>query len=112
MSEKTFIAGWAFWLFLIVLIMVGITTAFKPLGMWWDRQVQLESHQYQEARVTENAIFKSQLIAVQSKLRDQTITPQMRNILQRQEAMLQQQMSVSNIRAGQKGVITKTIEGY
>ena len=111
MSEKTLVAGWVFWVFFLVLIMVSITTVFKPFGMWWDRQVQLESHQYKEARATENAIFKSQLVAVQSKLQDPNISEQMRNNLKRQESMLVQQMYISRTRAGQEGIITKTING-
>jgi len=112
MSEKTEVAGWAFWIFLIMMIMAVIMAAFKPMGMWWDRQVQLESHQYKEARATEQAIFKSQLIAVRHQLANPDISQGMREGLQRQEAMLMQQMSVSNIRAEQKGIITNTINQY
>ena len=110
MSEKTFVAGWMLWIFLIFMVMGGVLAIFRPAGMWWERQVMIESHQYKEARATEQAIFKSQLIAVRSRMNDPTLTPQLRAALKRQELMLMQQMNISQTRAGQKGIITKTIE--
>ena len=110
MSEKTFIAGWMFWIFAIFMVMAGVIAMFRPAGMWWERQVMLESHQYSEARATEMAIFKSQLVAVRSKMNDPNISPELYRTFQRQEMMLTQQMNISKTRAGQKGIITKTLE--
>jgi len=109
MSEKTYVAGWIFWIFAIIMVIAGIMALFKPAGMWWDRQVQLESHQYQEARATEMAIFRAQLGAVRSRMNDPDLTPEMRDALKRQEMMLMQQMSISGTRSGQEGIITKSI---
>ncbi len=109
MSEKTFVAGWMFWIFAIFMVMAGLVALTKPAGMWWDRQVMLESPQYQEARSTEMAVFKSQLVAVRSRMNDPELTPQLRESLNRQEMMLMQQMNISGTRASQKGIITKTI---
>jgi len=113
MSNKTYIAGWLLWLFAIMMVMVGIMALFKPAGMWWDRQVMIESHQYSEARNTEMATFKAQLVAIDSMLSTET-DPSVRADLNRQKMMLTQQMSISSTRAGQEGIITKTINnsGY
>ena len=108
MSDKTFVAGWWFWILGLILITGGILAVFKPIGMWWDRQVMLESHQYKEARTTENATFRAQLAQIEQRL----MTEKDANIiadLQSQRAMLNSQMSISNARASQNGIVSNVI---
>lgn len=108
MSEKIEFAGWWLWIVFLLIITAGIFAIFKPMGMWWDRQVMLESHQYSEARATEMATFKAQLANIDMMLATET-DPEVRADLNRQRMMLMQQMSISNTRSGQQGIISKTL---
>jgi len=107
-KDKRELGGWWFWIFFLSIITVGIITMFKPAGMWWERQVMLESHQYSEARQTEMATFKSQLVMIDSLLNTES-DPTVRADLKRQRNMLMQQMNISSTRARQEGIFTKTI---
>ena len=107
-QDKREFGGWWIWVLFLVMITIGIFAVFKPAGMWWEREVMLESHQYKEARATEMATFKAQLVAVDMMLATES-DPTVRADLKRQKMMLTQQMSISRTRAGQEGIITKTI---
>lgn len=110
-QDKREVGGWWIWILFLVIITIGIFAVFKPMGMWWEREVMLESHQYKEGRATEMATFKAQLVAVDMMLATES-DPTVRANLNRQKMMLTQQMSISRTRAGQKGVITQAVESF
>lgn len=95
--EKKYFAGWWLWIVLLLVITGGIFAALKPFGMWWDRQVMLESHQYKEARNTELMAYQAQLAEINSRLsreKDENV----RNDLLSQKSMLNQQISIAQQR--------------
>jgi len=107
-SDKREVGGWWIWILFLVVITIGIFAVFKPMGMWWEREVMLESHQYKEARATEMATFKAQIVAIDMML-GQESDPTVRANLTRQKMMLTQQMSISKTRAGQEGELSRAI---
>jgi len=110
-QDKREVGGWWFWILFLVMITIGIFAVFKPAGMWWEREVMLESHQYKEARNTEMATFKAQLAAVDMMLATEA-DPTVRADLNRQKMMLTQQMSISRTRSGQEGELSKAIRNF
>ena len=107
-KDKREFGAWWLWIVMLLVFTTGIFTLFKPVGMWFERQVHLESHQYKETRATEQAHFKAELIAIDMMLQTEDDVDT-RNILKRQKMMLIQQMSISKTREGQKGIISENL---
>ena len=97
-SDKKELGKWWMWVLLLILITVGVFTALKPAGMWWERQVMLQSHQYKEARATESMTFKVQLAEIEQRLITET-DEGVRNNLLAQQAMLRAKSNISTQRS-------------
>ena len=97
-QDKKDLGKWWVWILLLILITVGVFAALKPAGMWWERQVMLQSHQYKEARATENMTFKVQLAEIEQRLITE-IDESIRNNLLAQQAMLRAKASISTQRS-------------
>ena len=97
-QDKKDLGKWWVWILLVILITVGVFAALKPAGMWWERQVMLQSHQYKEARATENMTFKVQLAEIEQRLITE-IDESIRNNLLAQQAMLRAKASISTQRS-------------
>ena len=96
-KDKKDLGKWWIWILFLVLVTVGIFTALKPAGMWWERQVFVESHQYKEARSSELAAFQAQLAQIQIQLITETDENVINN-LRSQQAMLNVQIQTARAR--------------
>lgn len=85
---------WVLWGALILVVLVGVNFALRPLDMFVDRQVMVNSHQYQEGRAERLATLEAGLAEVEARLRnekDQTV----RGNLEAQKSALNAQIKAA-----------------
>lgn len=78
----------------ILLVLTGVGYALRPLNMFVDRQVMVNSHQYQEGRAERLSLLEANLAEVEALLRnekDQTV----RGNLEAQKSALNAQIKAA-----------------
>lgn len=70
-QEKKCFAGWWFWVVGLVMVNSVLFFGLKALGVFGERVVFEQSHQYHESRKTEIATYSAQLAEIERKLMGQ-----------------------------------------
>lgn len=78
MSEKRFVGGWWMWILLLVSVTLVVLGILRSIGMFTstivERKVFENSFQYSESRKSELAIWKKELMNIETLLRSPHIT--------------------------------------
>lgn len=85
---------WVFWGFLVLLVLVGVNFALRPLDMFIDRQVIVNSHQYQEGRAERISLLEANLAEVEALLRNEK-SQTVRDNLEAQKSALNAQIKAA-----------------
>ena len=100
--EKRFVAGWWFWILLLVLAAGIALVALNSAGVFTrtviERKVFENSYQYNEARKTEIATYEAQLAEINTKLADPNLDQQTRRNLEAQKSAIKIQLNIAKER--------------
>jgi hypothetical protein len=94
-SEKKYFGGWVVW---VVVLSVGITLVgfgLKALGVFGERVMFEQSHQYNESRKSEIATYNAQLAEIERNLTNTSLEEGTRTNLEAQASAIRIQLETA-----------------